>query len=385
MTQRPATHAGSWYSDDGPTLSKQLDQWLDQVPDTIDGIGPIPQPGARIIIAPTRAHRHAGYAYSGPAAAWAYKSLDLSHAKQIFLLGPSHHTYLPTAALSPHSTYLTPLGPLRLSSIVTASLHSSGHFDTMSPRTDADEHSLEMHLPYLYKVLERAFPDGPASFPDLVPILVGGTSAEVERVLGTVLAPYLADAASVVIVSSDFCHWGKRFGYTYYLPSSPSPSSPDTITSSSSSSSSSTTITSSESSMNPTTKTTTDSTSNAAGYALKSSHKTPTNPPIHASISEIDKQAMRAIESGSHEKFLANLRETANTVCGRHPIGVVMAALEILRAQEDGGRAEREGGGARDKGRKERGRFQFIRYEQSSRCVRIGDSSVSYGSAFAVL
>lgn len=53
MTTREASHAGSWYTDDGPTLSKQLQSWLDAVPSSIDGISPIPQPGARIIIAPS--------------------------------------------------------------------------------------------------------------------------------------------------------------------------------------------------------------------------------------------------------------------------------------------------------------------------------------------
>ena len=52
MTIREASHAGSWYTDDGSTLSKQLDGWLNQVDDDIAGIDRIPQPGARVIIAP---------------------------------------------------------------------------------------------------------------------------------------------------------------------------------------------------------------------------------------------------------------------------------------------------------------------------------------------
>ena len=52
MTTREASHAGSWYTDHGPTLSKQLDGWLNQVDDDIASIGRIPQPGARVIIAP---------------------------------------------------------------------------------------------------------------------------------------------------------------------------------------------------------------------------------------------------------------------------------------------------------------------------------------------
>lgn len=52
MAVREASHAGSWYSDHGPTLKCQLDHWLDQVPDEIEGKGKLPVPGARVIIAP---------------------------------------------------------------------------------------------------------------------------------------------------------------------------------------------------------------------------------------------------------------------------------------------------------------------------------------------
>jgi predicted class III extradiol MEMO1 family dioxygenase len=81
---------------------------------------------------------------------------------------------------------------------------------------------------------------------------------------------------------------------------------------------------------------------------------------------------MDAVETGVHAKFLGVLEETENTVCGRHPIGVVMAAVEVL---EKGGYGE-DGSG--------KGRFRFVRYERSSDCVSVRDSSVSYCSAFAV-
>jgi MEMO1 family protein len=75
MGIREAYHAGSWYSSSGPTLAAQIDEWLANVPDDLPGIGKTPIPGARVVISP-----HAGYAYSGPCAAWAYRSLDLSKA-----------------------------------------------------------------------------------------------------------------------------------------------------------------------------------------------------------------------------------------------------------------------------------------------------------------
>lgn len=52
MAIRAASHAGSWYSDHAPTLSNQLDEWLSQVDETIEGVGTVPQPGARVIVAP---------------------------------------------------------------------------------------------------------------------------------------------------------------------------------------------------------------------------------------------------------------------------------------------------------------------------------------------
>ncbi|KAH0536957.1 hypothetical protein FGG08_006222 [Glutinoglossum americanum] len=329
MARRAASHAGSWYSSSNSTLSSQLDEWLDQVPDSIDDAGKLPPSGARMIIAP-----HAGYSYSGPAAAWAYKSLDLTNAKRIFLLGPSHHIYLSGCALSACDSYETPLGDLKLDKKTISELHTTKKFDTMSLQTDENEHSLEMHLPYIYKVLSRAFSNDPTSFPDLIPILVGATSAVLERTYGALLLPYLRDPTSVFIVSSDFCHWGLRFNYTYYLPVS---------------------------------------LYSAAPRHLRAKDAPPSSPPIHESIARLDKMAMDAIEAGRHEGFLEVLKETGNTVCGRHPIGVMMAGLDKWEAEE-GGKA----GG-------KKGRFKFVRYERSSDVTKVNESSVSYASAFAQL
>lgn len=52
MSIRRASHAGSWYSDSARTLSRQLDDWLGQVPDTLDKVGSVPVPGGRVVIAP---------------------------------------------------------------------------------------------------------------------------------------------------------------------------------------------------------------------------------------------------------------------------------------------------------------------------------------------
>lgn len=157
--------------------------------------------------------------------------------------------------------------------------------------------------------------------------MVGNTDAAAEARYGALLAPYLADPSNIFVISSDFCHWGARFRYTYYQ-------SPD----------------------------------GAEGIMLRTNSKVLRDYPIHKSIAEVDLESMDAVESGSHRKFLDQLKDTGNTVCGRHPIGLFMAAVEKAEGFNEG-----------------QGRFKFLRYERSSLVTDVKDSSVSYCSAFAVL
>ncbi len=99
MSIRDAYHAGSWYSSSAPTLTAQLDQWLADVPDELPGVRKTPIPGARVVISP-----HAGYAYSGPCAAWAYRSLDLSKAYVLSIPQGIGHTTVERVVLTSRST-----------------------------------------------------------------------------------------------------------------------------------------------------------------------------------------------------------------------------------------------------------------------------------------
>lgn len=192
----------------------------------------------------------------------------------------------------------------------------------------------------------------------MVPILVGAIDKVQEADYGSILAPYLADPANFFVVSSDFCHWqvvpcrfctfltlyrGTRFRYTFYYPE-PLPS-------------------------------------NLAGVRLKGYGAQPYDllqRPIHSSISELDHEAMDTLaispkpEVGapaaqSHAKFSEYLDRTGNTICGRHPIGVLLGALSEL---------ERSG---------KQAKIEWVRYEQSSQCHSIRDSSVSYASAYVTI
>jgi len=76
--------------------------------------------------------------------------------KRVFVLGPSHHFYLTRCALSQCESYETPLGDLKIDRATIAELHKTGQFDRMSMSVDTDEHSIEMHLPYIHKLLTRS-------------------------------------------------------------------------------------------------------------------------------------------------------------------------------------------------------------------------------------
>lgn len=50
----------------------------------------------------------------------------------------------------------------------------------------------------------------------IVPVMVGSLSTEKESIYGHIFSRYLADPKNLFIISSDFCHWGQRFRYTFY-------------------------------------------------------------------------------------------------------------------------------------------------------------------------
>lgn len=284
----------------------------------------------------------------------------LTTRKRIFLLGPSHHHPLATIALPEVSSYKTPLSdePLPLDTQTINQIRaSSSTFETMSRRVDEREHSMELHLPYIHRKLQLTFPNRPvAEYPPLVPIMVGSADAETERAVGSVLATYLSDPTNAFIISSDFCHWGQRFGYTYYVPNAPQQKPPLPL------------------SFNDLPQPpcavgeaeTVLKQVSGSGQSLRRNSDIRTE--IYDSISAVDIATMKAITTGNASQFRKVLRATGNTVCGRHPIGVVMAALEEYASVQG----------------EEAGRFYFLRYERSSDPDDVSESSVSYVSAVVV-
>eukprot|EP01025_Chloroclados_australasicus_P044106 TRINITY_DN4754_c2_g2_i1.p2 TRINITY_DN4754_c2_g2~~TRINITY_DN4754_c2_g2_i1.p2 ORF type:complete len:306 (-),score=25.33 TRINITY_DN4754_c2_g2_i1:447-1364(-) len=266
VTRRPV-HQGTWYESDERILRIQIQSWLDAVQDGHKNgkqNGKI-HPKISAIIGP-----HAGYRYCGQVMAHAYQHLrHLQAVKRIFILGPSHNVYSDKLLLSAATEQSTPFGSIDVDLGMNQQLMQSGMFDYMPLEVEENEHSLEMHLPFLAYVLDEKKADC-----KVIPIMVGALSQQAEEEYGRLLAPLLEDEQNFFIISSDFCHWGRRFKYVY----------------------------------------------------TNNEMKT-----ISDSIEWLDGLGMRLIEQMDPVGFANYLRKYGNTICGRHPIAVFLNMISHCR------------------------------------------------------
>jgi len=189
--------AGSWYPSAPETLRHQLDGYLRSSEDAEADDGP-----GRVvaIIAP-----HAGYVYSGAVAGTGFRLLQGSRFARVILIGPSHHAAFCGAALPQAEFYVTPLGEVPLDLTAIRRLDGLAGIQ-LTDQPFFPEHCLEMEIPFLQHALEPGW--------RLLPILIGAASSaqDCQQVVDSVLP--LVDQETLLVVSSDFTHYGPRFGYT---------------------------------------------------------------------------------------------------------------------------------------------------------------------------
>ena len=190
---RQAAVAGSFYPADPKVLSAMMDDFLAKV------TGPQISEPIIAVVAP-----HAGYEYSGPVAAYTYAQLKGHKYTRVVVIAPTHYVAFDYTSVYDGDAYTTPLGQVpidkefarrlvKMSS--TMQLSDKGHQAT----SDAPEHSVEVQLPWLQKILGNF---------ELVPIVMGDTSYESSRALGVALAKMLRDDHNtLVLASSDLSHY----------------------------------------------------------------------------------------------------------------------------------------------------------------------------------
>jgi hypothetical protein len=150
---------------------------------------------------------HAGWAYSGAVAAAAYRLLPAGSFGRVVVLAPSHHGAFGGYALDDARAYRTPLGEVPLDREAVESLKGSG-LARVVPGVTGPEHAVEIELPFLQATLGRF---------SLVPILVGRAGAPEQRAFAQRLAR-LDDGKTLFVFSTDFTHYGPRFGYAPFGP-----------------------------------------------------------------------------------------------------------------------------------------------------------------------
>ena len=146
----------------------------------------------KAIIAP-----HAGYIYSGDIAAQAYGALTpwRDTIRRVVLLGPSHRVPFRGIAVSSADYYRTPLGDVPLDTESARELARRFDFVDYLDIAHKDEHSLEVHLPFLQTVLDDL---------ELLPMVVGEADpAQVDAVLEAVWG----GPETLIVISSDLSHY----------------------------------------------------------------------------------------------------------------------------------------------------------------------------------
>ena len=181
---RPAAVAGAFYPAEAGELNVMVRRCMSDARATV---GPVP----KAIVAP-----HAGFIYSGAVAASAYARIKPAHAriKRVVLLGPCHRVAVRGLALSGADAFATPLGPVEIDKEAVALIRDMPQVQVFDP-THAQEHSLEVHLPFLMAVLD--------SF-RIVPLVVGQAGPDE---VAEVLERLWGGPETLIVVSSDLSHY----------------------------------------------------------------------------------------------------------------------------------------------------------------------------------
>ena len=188
---RPSPIAGSWYTANPQELAQTIDAYL-------EAADPQPLSGEVVgLVAP-----HAGHIYSGPVAAYAFKTVMGHHFDHVVVLSPLHQ-YDPHPILtSAHEAYKTPLGILPIDQEAVAAVEAAFQARTglnFTPIANDREHSLEIELPFLQRTLSEEY--------DLIPIMIRDQTRQVAQDLGLALAEALDKDNTLLVASSDLSHF----------------------------------------------------------------------------------------------------------------------------------------------------------------------------------
>jgi AmmeMemoRadiSam system protein B len=136
--------------------------------------------------------------YSGPVAAHAYNLLRGRDIEVAVLVGPSHHVGFEGVAVYERGAFDTPFGRVPIDEHSAALVAMGSRLIAPHPTAHGREHSLEMQLPFLMRVLPRV---------EIVPLVMGYQRAETAYALGDAIAAGIQGRRAVLVASTDLSHY----------------------------------------------------------------------------------------------------------------------------------------------------------------------------------
>jgi len=184
-TVRPAAIAGTFYPGQPEVLASSVETMLASA-----------KPAAQVAVPKAIIAPHAGHIYSGPIAASIYALIELARAriKRVVLLGPTHRVAVHGIALPSVDAFATPLGNVPVDAEAVKQLMKLPYVGA-SVEAHRMEHSLEVHLPFLQKVIDDF---------TLVPLAVGRATA---KQVAEVINLLWGGDETLIVVSSDLSHY----------------------------------------------------------------------------------------------------------------------------------------------------------------------------------
>ncbi len=140
---------------------------------------------------------HAGYEFSGRTAASGYNTIKGRDYDTVILLGPSHFVGFKGAALWPKGAFRTPLGEIPVDDSVSYSLMLSSPVFFSYPEAFSREHSIEVQLPFLQKILGEF---------KIVPIVLGQVDFYDCQHISAVISKLIKEKKCLLIASTDMYH-----------------------------------------------------------------------------------------------------------------------------------------------------------------------------------
>ncbi|MGA2362031.1 MAG: AmmeMemoRadiSam system protein B [Candidatus Aminicenantales bacterium] len=190
---KPAYVAGQFYDKDPARLAAQIELFLSNARLAAPVSGKI-----RALIVP-----HAGHVYSGQTAAYAYALVQGSPYETVVIIGPSHHFGFHGCSIYPGEGFATPLGTARIDSALAQAISKAGGFTFVPeayfvPGAEVQEHSVEVQVPFIQKVLPDA---------KIVPIVMGYQTKPTIQALASALEKACAGKNVLVVASTDLSHF----------------------------------------------------------------------------------------------------------------------------------------------------------------------------------